>query len=57
MIRTLCLVIYFFCSFLSSLASVEVKRTLYPPIEPHQTGYLAVEGGHNIYWEECDSRM
>jgi proline iminopeptidase len=28
------------------------KRTLYPPIEPSQSGYLSVDGGHQIYWEE-----
>ncbi|HEY5234653.1 MAG TPA: alpha/beta fold hydrolase, partial [Rhabdochlamydiaceae bacterium] len=27
-------------------------RTFYPPIEPNQTGFLDVEGGHSIYWEE-----
>lgn len=43
----------FFCLLLSPLAGGEIKRTLYPSIEPYQTGYLSVEGGHNIYWEEC----
>lgn len=28
------------------------KRTLYPPIELNQSGYLTVDGGHQIYWEE-----
>ena len=27
------------------------RRRLYPPIEPLQTGLLAVDGGHEIYWE------
>ncbi len=27
-------------------------RTFYPPIEPNQIGFLDVEGGHSIYWEE-----
>jgi proline iminopeptidase len=27
-------------------------RTFYPPIEPNRTGFLSVEGGHQIYWEE-----
>lgn len=31
----------------------ENLRTLYPPIEPHSTGFLPEDGGHNIYWEEC----
>lgn len=26
-------------------------RDLYPPIEPTETGFLSVSGGHNIYWE------
>ncbi len=29
------------------------RRGLYPPIEPHRQGYLAVGHGHEIYWEEC----
>lgn len=28
-------------------------RTLYPPIEPHETGLLEVGDGQSIYWEEC----
>lgn len=28
-------------------------ETLYPPIEPYQTGYLSVGDGHDLYWEEC----
>lgn len=27
-------------------------KTKYPPIEPYQTGYLPVSGGHELYWEE-----
>ncbi len=27
------------------------RRTLYPPIEPYQTGMLDVGEGHSIYWE------
>lgn len=41
------------CFFLCSLTAAETKRALYPPIEPNQSGYLSVEGGHQIYWEEC----
>jgi proline iminopeptidase len=26
---------------------------LFPPIEPYATGHLAVEGRHEIYWEQC----
>jgi proline iminopeptidase len=29
----------------------EVLRTLYPEIEPYQTGHLDVGDGHSIYWE------
>lgn len=29
------------------------RRTLYPPIEPLDQGYLNVGDGHSIYWEVC----
>jgi proline iminopeptidase len=29
------------------------RRELYPPIEPHRSGFLDVNGGHRIYYEEC----
>ncbi len=29
------------------------RRTLYPPIEPHHSGYLRVSDVHEIYFEEC----
>ena len=29
------------------------RRTLYPPIEPYQTGMLDVGDGHRLYWELC----
>ncbi len=51
--RSVWLVLCFLCFSFSSLTSAEAKRNLYPPIEPNQTGYLSVEGGHTIYWEEC----
>ncbi len=35
-----------------TVSHAEDKRNLYPPIEPYQTGYLSVAGGHQIYWEE-----
>ncbi len=28
-------------------------RTLYPPIEPYQSGHLDVGDGHRVYWELC----
>ena len=34
-------------------ASPPRRRELYPPIEPHRSGHLAVGDGHEIYWEEC----
>ncbi len=30
-----------------------MRRGLYPPVEPNRHGHLAVEHGHEIYWEEC----
>jgi proline iminopeptidase len=32
-------------------AATASRRTLYPPIEPYQTGMLAVGDGHSLYWE------
>jgi len=32
---------------------VDPRRSLYPPVEPHRYGHLAVGHGHEIYWEEC----
>ena len=29
------------------------RRTLYPPIEPYETGLLDVGDGHSLYWERC----
>ncbi len=29
------------------------RRELYPPIEPNQTGFLEVDSGHKLYYEEC----
>ncbi|NKF21899.1 prolyl aminopeptidase [Solimonas marina] len=31
----------------------EPDRPLYPPIEPHAHGWLAVGDGHEVYWESC----
>lgn len=30
-----------------------LRRELYPPIEPYDSGFLDVGGGHRIYYEEC----
>ena len=29
------------------------RRTLYPEIEPYETGMLDVGDGHSLYWELC----
>src|ERR1700741_4403344 len=29
------------------------RRTLYPPIDPFDTGRLAVDAPHNLYYEQC----
>jgi proline iminopeptidase len=26
---------------------------MYPPIEPYDSGFIEVEGGHSVYWEMC----
>lgn len=46
-------VIFFVCLLCATLLNGDDRRALYPPIEPYQTGYLSVQGGHQIYWEEC----
>ncbi len=28
-------------------------RKLYPPIDPFASGYLQVDNGHTLYWEQC----
>jgi len=32
------------------------RRTLYPEIEPYETGRLDVGDGHSLYWELCGNR-
>jgi proline iminopeptidase len=32
-----------------------VKRDLYPPCDPFDTGVLEVDSGHSIYYEQCGS--
>jgi proline iminopeptidase len=32
------------------------RRTLYPEIEPYETGRLDVGDGHTLYWERCGTR-
>jgi proline iminopeptidase len=33
--------------------TADARRTLYPPIEPYQSGHLDVGDGHSLYWELC----
>jgi proline iminopeptidase len=35
---------------------MDQRRTLYPPIEPFESGMLDVGDGHSIYWERCGTR-
>ncbi|MBJ7449432.1 MAG: prolyl aminopeptidase [Parachlamydiales bacterium] len=44
--------IFFIVSITCSL-SAEKLRALYPEIEPNETGYIDVDSGHKIYWEQC----
>ncbi|MBL8628391.1 MAG: prolyl aminopeptidase [Rhodospirillaceae bacterium] len=30
----------------------ETERQLYPPLEPYESGFLDVGGGHRLYWEQ-----
>ena len=32
------------------------RRTLYPEIEPYQSGMLDVGDGHSLYWERCGTK-
>lgn len=35
----------------------EARRTplmdLFPPLNPYSTGFIHVDGGHDLYWEQC----
>lgn len=33
-----------------------MEEPLYPPLEPYETGRLAVGHGHELYWEQCGSK-
>ena len=37
-------------------SSTETLRTLYPDIEPYETGHLDVGDGHSIYWERVGTQ-
>ena len=32
---------------------MEKLRTLYPEIEPYDSGHITVSGGHRLYYEQC----
>ena len=36
---------------LMDMPLTKTRRTLYPEIEPYQTGMLDVGDGHRLYWE------
>lgn len=38
------------------MSRITYERTLYPPIEPYETGMLEVGDGHTIYWERVGTR-
>ena len=38
------------------LDQAEARRSLYPEIEPHDSGRLDVGDGHSLYWERCGTR-
>jgi proline iminopeptidase len=35
------------------MTSETPRRELYPPIEPNHSGFLQVDSGHELYYEEC----
>ncbi len=37
----------------STTTATQTLRTLYPPINPHDSGMLDVGDGHQVYWEVC----
>ena len=40
----------------STVSSSRRPGELYPPIEPYNTGWLAVSDIHEIYYEECGNK-
>jgi proline iminopeptidase len=36
-----------------AMPSPHLPALLYPPLEPHKSGYLKVNTLHTLYWEEC----
>lgn len=36
---------------------VHAWQSLYPPVLAHACGWLAVDGGHRVYWEECGNPL
>jgi proline iminopeptidase len=37
-------------------SQAQQRRTLYPAIEPYETGRLDVGDGHSLYWERCGTK-
>lgn len=37
----------------SAEADGTTRRGLYPPIQPHASGWLDTGDGHQVYWEQC----
>lgn len=35
------------------MVDAQIRRTLYPPVEPYRSGWLDVGDGHSLYWELC----
>lgn len=35
------------------MTDAEIRRTLYPPVEPNHCGFLDVGSGHRLYYEDC----
>ena len=40
-------------SIIRTMSTEMPRRELYPPIEPNHTGFLDVDSGHRLYYEEC----
>lgn len=41
----------------ASTEALHAWQSLYPPVEVHASGWLAVDGGHRVYWEECGNPL
>lgn len=41
----------------ASSETMHAWQSLYPPVQTHASGWLAVDGGHQVYWEECGNPL